>query len=114
LDSEIYLEFLRLKRQSFNRWSAFQINENLANNAETIILSLGLPNQVLPQFVSKFSLSVWPGHEGLCLDSISLGKFCKQGLSESASMELSSAAEEHWSDGALDVRLSSTAKSILV
>jgi len=29
-------------------------------------------------------------------------------------MELSSAAEEHWSDGALDVRLSSTAKPILV
>jgi hypothetical protein len=32
--------------------------------------------------------------------------FCEQGLSESASMELSSAAEEHWNDGALDVRFS--------
>jgi hypothetical protein len=34
-----------------------------------------------------------------------LGESSEQGFSESASMELSSAAEEHWSDGALDVRL---------
>jgi hypothetical protein len=42
------------------------------------------------------------GHIQKWLNCVMLGV---QGMKESARMELSSVAEEHWSDGALDVRI---------
>ncbi len=42
------------------------------------------------------------GHIQKSLNCVMLGV---QGMKESARMELSSVAEEHWSDGALDVRI---------
>ena len=54
------------------------------------------------QFVLFFPMGAWV----IIILMVGFYGYMEQGLSESASMELSSAVEEHWNDGALDVRLS--------